>query len=263
MKVKFFKALWGMNEGATLTEKFKLAKEAGFDGIEAAVSVAAPEEWKALSEEFKLDYIAQIFPLTPDDMKKEMDQAKRAGAIKAVSHSGRDKWSYDDGEKFWREAIAIEKDFGLAVAHETHRHRMLFSPWSTCHYLRTVPELVLCMDLSHFCCVCETLLEDQEDEVKLVIDRTIHMHARVGHREGPQANHPGAPEWKEELDRHCGWWDQLKSSLEKRGAAEMTITPEFGPPKYMQTLPFTNQPVVSHWDVNIWMRDYLKKRWGI
>ena len=33
----------------------------------------------------------------------------------------------------------------------------------------------------------------------------------------------------------------------------MTFTPEFGPPGYMPTLPYTKQPVADLWELNAWM----------
>jgi hypothetical protein len=38
--------------------------------------------------------------------------------------------------------------------------------------------------------------------------------------------------------------------------------PEFGPPGYMPTLPFTNQPVADAWRVNVEMRKLLIEALG-
>ena len=46
------------------------------------------------------------------------------------------------------------------------------------------------------------------------------------------------------------------------GGKVFTITPEFGPWPYMPALPFTRQPITSQWEVNVYMRDLLKKRYS-
>jgi hypothetical protein len=111
--------------------------------------------------------------------------------------------------------------------------------------------------------VCESLLEDMGDFLDVAMDRTIHIHSRVGHHEGPQVPHPAAPEYAECLAAHERWWDAMRARQEKRGAKRLTVTTEFGPPGYMQTLPFTNQPVADLWKVCVWMKDRLEERWKV
>ena len=41
----------------------------------------------------------------------------------------------------------------------------------------------------------------------------------------------------------------------------LTITPEFGPPPYLVTLPFTQQPLTDQWAVNVFMMNLLKERY--
>ncbi|HAS19048.1 MAG TPA: xylose isomerase, partial [Flavobacteriaceae bacterium] len=41
------------------------------------------------------------------------------------------------------------------------------------------------------------------------LNRTEHVHARVGFEEGPQVNDPQAPEWKKALERHLNLWETI------------------------------------------------------
>jgi hypothetical protein len=41
------------------------------------------------------------------------------------------------------------------------------------------------------------------------------------------------------------------------GSSVLTITPEFGPPNYMHTLPYSNAPVADVWEVNVYMKELL------
>jgi sugar phosphate isomerase/epimerase len=263
MQIKFFKAFWGMTQGANLDERFLLSKQAGFHGVEHHVYNDDPAEVKDLVHKHGLDLICQIFPLTIEDFRAQAEKAVAAGAQSINSHTGRDKWSFDEGRKFFLDAIAIENDLGIPINHETHRHRMLFCPRDAVRYLEALPDLHLVLDLSHWVCVTESMLDDIPDWIALAIDRTRHVHARVGYPEGPQVPDPSAPEWRPQLQAHTAWWDAAKAAAENRGDDVMTVTPEFGPVPYMPTLPHTNQPVADLWTVNLWMRDHLKDHWGL
>ena len=54
-------------------------------------------------------------------------------------------------------------------------------------------------------------------------------------------------------------WQRIVDRHHAAGSEILTITPEFGPPTYMHTLPFTNEPVADTWEVNVYMRDLLAK----
>ncbi|MBI1292997.1 TIM barrel protein [bacterium] len=262
MDVRFCRALWGMTEGITLEDKFRISAETGFHGVEADLGAPDADEIRELSAKYGIFFVAQIFPESPEGFRTWMDKAVRAGATLAVAHSGRDRWTFEQGSAFWREVLAMERDYPIPVAHETHRQRMLFSPWDTARYLEAFPDLKLNLDLSHWCVVCESLLGDIPEWVELAISRSIHLHARVGYEEGPQVPDPSAPEYRRHLDAHLGWWDRLLATRRADGASCLTVTPEFGPPNYQHTLPHTNLPVSDRGRINLWMRDLLRDRWG-
>ncbi|MEM6379822.1 MAG: sugar phosphate isomerase/epimerase, partial [Bacteroidota bacterium] len=77
---------------------------------------------------------------------------------------------------------------------------------------------------------------------------------------GPQINDPRAPEWESTLATHFGWWDKVVEKHSKEGTA-LTMTTEFGPPGYMPTIPFTNQPITDLWGVNCHMKDLWRARY--
>jgi hypothetical protein len=118
----------------------------------------------------------------------------------------------------------------------------------------------LTLDASHFCNVHESYLEDQEEALQAAINHTQHLHARVGHPEGPQVNDPRAPEWAEALNKHFSWWDQVVA-LHKKNKTPLTITTEFGPAPYMPSYPYSNKPVAKQWDINIFMLTQLQNRY--
>ena len=72
----------------------------------------------------------------------------------------------------------------------------------------------------------------------MAIERADHIHARIGHPEGPQVNDPRAPEWEAAVKAHFGWWDKIVERKKKAGE-RLTILTEFGPADYMPTMPYT------------------------
>jgi hypothetical protein len=121
--------------------------------------------------------------------------------------------------------------------------------------------MTLTLDISHWCNVHESLLEDQQDTVEIALLRTRHIHARVGHAQGPQVNDPRAPEWQSAVDQHLAWWDRVVELRRQAGGSVMTFLTEFGPPNYMPTLPNTREPVASQAEINLHMMRLLRQRY--
>ncbi|MEY3897863.1 MAG: hypothetical protein RLZZ214_3384, partial [Verrucomicrobiota bacterium] len=111
----------------------------------------------------------------------------------------------------------------------------------------------LTCDFSHWVCVAERLLEDCNEIIQLAADHCHHLHARVGHEEGPQVSDPRAPEWSRHLAAHEAWWDTIWTSQKRRGLATTGLVPEFGPAPYQQLLPYTQAPVADLADICDWV----------
>ena len=156
-------------------------------------------------------------------------------------HSGRDYFSYEENKSFIDHTVQLSKQTGIKICHETHRSSMLFAAPVARHYLETIPELRITFDVSHWCNVSETLLQDQQSTIDMTLPRVDHVHARIGHPEGPQVNDPRAPEWDDAVKAHFAWWDKIVE-LEKKQGDTLTVLTEFGPPTYMPTLPYTQAP---------------------
>ncbi|WP_195571506.1 sugar phosphate isomerase/epimerase family protein [Paenibacillus sp. 1001270B_150601_E10] len=262
MQINIYKALWGM-EG-TYEEQFKRIAEAGYKGIEASLpSPKDSERFKALLQEHRLDFIALIATSGADHALSFAEQVERCLDFKPLlinAHSGKDSMTFRDQVAFFTQALMIEEQAGIPVAHETHRGRAMFTPWGTRNLIEELPSLKLTADFSHWCCVCESLLHDQEECLRFLFPHVIHIHARVGYAEGPQVPHPGAPEYAGELQAHEAWWEQIITTKRAAGYTAMSITPEYGPPGYMHTLPFTGQPVSDLWEVCLWMANRVEEQ---
>ncbi len=244
------------------------AKQEGYDGIE--VWVPADEKGRtALSQAIQANglLLGLLCGGSDPDFSKHLEQfstaIKAATAMKPVyinCHSGRDYFSFEQNRQFIDITNKASQKSGVPIYHETHRSRILFAAHVARSFIEKIPELRLTMDASHWCNVHETLLTDQKETVNLALGRTGHIHARIGHPEGPQVNDPRAPEWENAVSAHFGWWDQVVDRKKKEGKL-LTILTEFGPPDYMPTLPYTRQPLSAQWEINKYMMQVLRKRY--
>jgi len=186
--------------------------------------------------------------------------AVQAGPVYINSHSGKDFFSFDENKLFVELTIKVSKESGIPVYHETHRSRILYSAPVAKKFIEAYPDIRLTLDISHWCNVHESLLADQSATISQVLEKTGHIHARVGHPEGPQVSDPRAPEWKSAVDAHFAWWDTVVQRKKNKGET-MTFLTEFGPLDYMPSLPYTRQPVANQDEINVYMLRTLRSRY--
>lgn len=171
------------------------------------------------------------------------------------AHTGKDYFSFEDNCRIIEAIFNIATKTGVRVLHETHRGRFSFHAASLIPYLKKFPELELVGDFSHFCTVSESMLEDQEEIIQQIVPHIGHIHARIGHEQGPQVNDPFAPEWENHLLIYEKWWQSIIDFKKEKKVQSISITPEFGPAPYM---PFTKAPLGNQWDINYKMMLRLK-----
>jgi sugar phosphate isomerase/epimerase len=261
---------WGFT--GTLDEYGAKVRDAGYDGVEIWWSLD-PERQKAVFDMLaKYNLQAGFLCAGSQSDPKEHLATFRAmveGAARNMTrrplyincHSGRDYFSYEENKPFIDLTTALTKETGICILHETHRSRMLFAAPVARRFIETIPELRLTFDVSHWCNVSESLLADQPATLNLALERVDHIHARIGHPEGPQVNDPRAPEWQPAVEAHFAWWDTVLQRKKERGEV-MTILTEFGPPDYMPTHPYTRVPLADQWAINVHMLQTLRKRYS-
>jgi hypothetical protein len=267
MNVIFGKSMWGSFPCST--EAFlDRAKADGFEAVELMLCVLpeSPERVAELCYGRGLKLIAQIATegTTPDGHEQSLERRIREAAEgmpdRINVHTGKDFFSHADNEALFRKASILARELAVRIVHETHRGRALFTAPETATYLRSIPDLRLCADFSHWMVVHESDLKDQPDAVEQALCRTDYIHARVGFAEGPQVPHPLAPEYAVERECHLALWRRIRDLRRAENADSLLITTEFGPVPYMPRLPFTGLPVADEWRVNVEFRDWLRAR---
>lgn len=271
-----FFSLWGF-EG-DLAAAIDTARRHRFDGLEANLhhpalaALPAVEVVQRLAEAgmglaLELltggDYAPRL-DCSPAEHLQELEwqlvQAQALGPLRVTVLTGSDSWPWPVQQPFWTRALELAAACPLAVSFETHRSRSFYSPWLIGAYLEAFPQLRLTADLSHWCAVAERLMTPELEPVQAMAERVDHIHARVGHAQGPSVGHPFAPEWAEALEAHRRCWQLFAQRRSAASQGPFTITPEFGPDGYLPQLPFSGQPVADLLEINAamagWLRDF-------
>jgi len=273
MRLVTVRHLWGVTEDWTTF--LPRAKAAGYGAIEVNILEMLPARRRELTSrlaDLGLGLVAQIFTngFVPggdvathaDSFRSQCDLALAMQSRLINCHSGRDAFTRDEACDFFRRAVDHERGLPIPLAHELHRGRIFHAPWTTSPILEAFPTLKVTADFSHWVNVCERLIDDQLPAIRLVAERCLHLHARVGHAQGPQVNDPRAPEWATELAAHERWWDLCWAAQERRGLAESTLTPEFGPPTYQPTAPYSRRPLADLAEICDWMAQRQAQRFA-
>ena len=261
---------WGFN--GSMDEYCSRVQKEGYDGIEIWWPLERPAQDELFASLKK--YNLQVGFLCGAYQKnyaehfaafKEMVYAAATNKVQKPlyinCHSGKDYFTTEQNQSFIDYTAQLAKQQELLICHETHRSRILFAAPVAKTYMEKNAGLKITFDVSHWCNVSESLLADQEETLALALSRAEHIHARIGHAEGPQVNDPRAPEWEAAVKAHFAWWDQIVER-KKREGGRITFLTEFGPPDYMPTLPYTRQPLADQWAINVYMMQTLRKRYS-
>lgn len=266
MELILFKTLWG--HVGSIDEAIASAQTHSFDGLEgqAPANPKTRREFRAKLAGAGLEYIAEIctagsyVPERHASIEDHLEsfrshaEASMECAPRFITViAGCDAWPLSTSLEFFGAAMELAKQFGIIVSFETHRSRSMFNPWITRDLLLALPDMRLTCDFSHWCCVCERLIDTETDVLALCAERAHHVHARVGYDQGPQVPHPAAPEFQPALEAHERWWRRIWLAQAQRGVTTSTMTPEFGPDGYLQCAPFTQTPVADLVEINAWM----------
>lgn len=268
MKLLFFCPWWG-SQDIPFDDFFDRVVASGYDGVEAVLP-EAPEERKTFLKSLKAHDLQLIVlyvefkNYTREErvsfMNSELRELATYQPLFINAQTGKDYESFKVNEELITLCQKISEQTKVKILHETHRGKFNFAAHICREYVDKLPNLRLTLDISHWYNVSESYLEGQHDTMNAIMERVDHMHARVGYPEGPQVSDPRIPAWQEAVSHHLVWWDKLLMKKLEEGNDIFTITPEFGPYPYMVHLPHSNEPIADQWEVNVYMKDYLKSR---
>lgn len=258
---------WGYN--GNYDSFFAKIKAEGYDGAESwcPADEKGRQELAAAAQKhgMKLGLLYGAGDKDPQKNLEEFKQVIKAGAgmhpVYINCHTAKDFFTAEQLHPFFEFTVELSRQKNIPIYHETHRGRALYSAPVTRTFIEKHPALRITFDVSHWCVVHESMLDDQQETLSMVLNRVDHIHARIGYQEGPQVNDPRAPEWDYAVKQHFAWWDKVVERKKKNGE-RMTFLTEFGPPLYMQTLPYTLQPLADQWAINVHMMKLLRQRYA-
>lgn len=266
-KVLFFQTDWGNQ--LSWDAFCERAKTSGYDGLELWMP-STPDSRAALKTALKkhgllVNFLHGTnkglpFQESLEIYKRDLEALMSWKPFLINCQTGSDFFTTEENKAFIDAANTISAQYSIPVYHETHRGRFSYNLPDTNNYLNLVPDLKLTLDISHWMVVHESLLQGKDELLANVVKRSHHIHARIGHAEGPQVNDPKAPEWASALERHMDIWERVIRKGWKEHGGVFTVTTEFGPADYMPTLPYTRVPVSDQWRANVFMMEALKER---
>ena len=267
MNIQYFCPLWG---NLLPFEDFcKNVKAAGYNGVEMDLPFDEYEKNTILLtlKKHNLLLIGQYWQSLEKDFHENAKSYKKyllhladAKPILINTQTGKDYFSFEQNMELIALAESVSEQTGIEIVHETHRGKFFYNIPVFKRSVASNKNIKLALDISHWCTVHESFLEDQSEGVALALNHTRHLHSRIGHTQSPQLNDPRAPEWKETVDIYLKWWDELVLLNNKKNQP-LTITTEFGPYPYMPAMPYTQAPLSVQWDVNVYMLAVLKNRY--
>lgn len=276
-EIKFLCPRWGY-EGTPWRQFLSEVKEAGYAGIEwfpfGEEGGSSAAEVVAILNELELDFSIVMTVTKPvkgfEDylglLRNDLRQLSTIAAggkipLFITAQTGREFFSEAQVLNCLDVCDEVASATGIPILQETHRNKWSFAAHTVHPILRKRKNLALTLDISHWFCVSESYLEDQQTAVDEAIRHTRHIHARVGNTESPQVWDPSLEEYHEALEAHTAVWDRWIRNMQDHGATTCTITPEFGPPPYLVRGNRQISLTREQWRLNLWMKQYLTTRY--
>jgi sugar phosphate isomerase/epimerase len=275
LSMKFLCPRWG-SEDIPWDVFLKQVKEAGYAGVEwfPFGETVDPHKVLGLLKYYELDFaivMAVIKPYTNfeqylEHLKQDLAQLmKIRNEFKAPlffsAQTGREFFNNNQIASCLALCQEFQAQYQTPIYQETHRNKWSYAAHVVAPVLEKHPDLKLTLDISHWFCVSESYLEDQQDAVNLAISHARHIHARVGSTQSSQVWDPANVEYAETLEAHVVVWDKWVNQM-KTTQMNFTITPEFGPAPYMVKGNRTIDLREEQWRINLWMKDFLQKRYS-
>ncbi len=273
--IKFFCPRWG-SEDIPWDVFLKQVKDAGYSGIEWFPFGEPRDDQRVLEllAFYELDFAIVMAVIEPYSNLETYLQKLEADLDELMQIRNEYKiplfFSAQTGREFFDEQQVVqclnicnqmEEKYQTPIYQETHRNKWSYAAHAVAPILAKNPDLKLTFDVSHWFCVSESLLEDQQGAVQSAIKHAKHIHARVGSTQASQVWDPALPEYEEVLNAHLQIWDKW---IERMRAYQLpvTITPEFGPAPYLVKGNRTGSLRDEQWRINLWMKDFLENRYA-
>ena len=212
-KMILYRSLWGV-EPTDWTTYFKTLHSIGITGIEASLAdiqfdVDGGKKFLQTCRSNDLCYIIGVYTSwqdyegEPEDVQSVKVHLERLTTeLEKVltldplpqhinCHAGSDDMLLSEATQFFQDALKIIDDLlgdRISISFETHRGRILYSPWVALTLIERFPTLKFTLDLSHWIIVTERLIKIEK--ILPILKNTVHLHLRLGTRQASQVSNP-------------------------------------------------------------------------
>ncbi len=248
----------------SLNEKFERVKAAGFEAVECWLG---PQDETEVSEALKRHDLRLVLghrPFQIEQTRTVVEQAVRLGADFVFAQPADAFTSLDSVVTLVTEGSKIAADNGLPYFVETHRNNFTENLPQTLALIERVPDIRFTADLSHFVVVGEFYgWEDEHasDRMLPVLERTAHLHARIGNGEQVQVDvGDGTGQTAQFFVRL--WKIAMQHWLKSAKPGDiLPFTSELGPPRYAITLP-DGREFSDRWEQSLVMKKLGEQAWS-
>lgn len=252
----------------TAEENFRMAAEAGFDGLcidPSVAEIAESLELKPLYETFGLECMMNAFPHQMGDMKPLYGLANDLGAVLVNIIGGVMPIRPEDAVPVIDRWMGEAEEAGLTMLFETHRDSLLNDLYYTLQIIDLVPEIRLCADLSHFVVdreMRDPISEKDQAYIDRILEHSDCYQGRIASREQVQIQitFPQHQAW---VDIFRRWWKQGMRAWRARNAANATLIflCELGPPPYAIT-DGNRRELSDRWEEALIIREWVREIWN-
>lgn len=252
------------SEEWTLDEKFERVTAAGFEAVECWLG---PQDEVEVAEALKRHNLRLVLghrPFKVEHTRTVVEQAVRLGADFVFAQPADAFMPLDDVANLISEGHQIAADNGIPYFVETHRNNFTENLPQTIALIEKMPEIRFTADLSHFVVVGEFYGWEEErasDRMLPVLERTAHMHGRIGNGEqvqvdvGDGSGH--TPQFFVKL-----WEIAMRSWLKEAKPGDLfPFASELGPPRYAITLPDGSE-FSDRWEQSLVMKQLAEQAWS-
>jgi sugar phosphate isomerase/epimerase len=246
-----------------LDEKFSRVKAAGFEAVECWLTDGDEREHREALDRHGLRLILGHRPFKLADIEATVKRAVRLGADFIFAQPATAFTPLSVVAEMIREGRKIANDNGLCLFVETHRNNFTENLPQTHQLIEADPEIRFTADLSHFVVVGEFYGWEEEgaaDHMMPVLERTSHMHGRIGNGEQVQIDVGDGTGQTAQFFVQL-WAIAMRHWLKEAGPGDVfPFASELGPPRYAITLP-DGKEFSDRWEQSLVMQRLAKQAW--
>lgn len=259
-KLDIYQALWGMIDlpvgqaQDSIEVQLKKIEEAGFDGvlhfIEDMNQSTLDEVYRVTSliKESGLKLGLSCFSYSVEDARWKIEYAREQEAmflnimVKDYFITGKEATLYLE------EIIRIGEENKVDVLIETHRGTVTQDLIRATEYVRSIKNMFMTIDLSHYAVSCELEISNDkfEEHFDLLLQRMRSCHLRISN--GEQVQLPLSLISESHLNNFMRWWKKGADYYFEQNNAPLPVVVELGPAPYHQKLKNDNDEWVEACD---------------